>query len=58
MCAEAVKLLDSGRIPRRRGRLIEIARKLKVQFHNYDVDSIRRHIYPTVREWENGNPGK
>jgi hypothetical protein len=63
-CETAVQILDDDdrRPPRGYGRLIKLARlvntELRTRGHQYQDDSIRRMIGPTLREWEAAHPTK
>jgi hypothetical protein len=47
-----------ARLPKRRGRLSELAKLIQAKLPDYEVDSIRRMIGPSLREWEERNPDK
>jgi len=56
MCDAAVAILKSGEIPRGRGRVTAIARRVHPEFPKYQLSTIEKYIRDIVREWEQENP--
>lgn len=47
----ALRLLESGRFPRRHGQVTAVARELLPTFSDLDVDTLRKYIEAEVRKW-------